>query len=101
MHSVRLRRVCTKATAGVLSRLIGLFEQLVHLLRPLLPVLFPGSFQFTEVMGVAQGMRLAVLERGLPVVVTEDTLKIRQNPDPVQGLASAFRMRIKKAETFV
>ena len=93
--------LCIKATAGVMNRLIGLLEQPVHLLRPLVPVLLPSSFQFTEVKGVAQGMRSSVLKIGFPVVVTEDTLKIRQNPDLVQGLAPTFRMGIKIAETFV
>ena len=46
----------------------------MHGLRPLLTVLLKGPFQFSQMMGIAQGMGTAVTIVGLPVIMTEDAL---------------------------
>jgi len=60
-----------------MDRPISLSEKFIHLLCPLLIVLFPSPFQFSKVMGIAQRMRSAVLEIRFPVVVAKDSSKNR------------------------
>src|SRR6056297_884354 len=85
-------------TAGIQSRRVDLFEEKRHLLCPLLLVLFPGPLQFPEVVSIAQGMRGAVLIVGLPMVMTQDARKSREDIDRIQGLAPSFGVRVKKGE---
>jgi len=76
--------------------LVDLLEQNRHAGGPLLAILFPRPFQLPQVMRVTQGMDTTILEVGLPVVMAEDTPKIRQNTRCVRRLASPFGMGIEK-----
>jgi hypothetical protein len=84
VFAVELRRWPVMAAACIMECLVDLLEQDIHLLRPLLPVLLPGSFKFVQVACVAEGVHQAIIEIGFPVIMTEDSLVVWQNPHLVQ-----------------
>jgi hypothetical protein len=66
--------VLRQVTTGLIDRLIDPQQQCQHLFRPRLDILLPGgTFQFSEMVGITQGMKTgSVLVVGFPVVVTQD-----------------------------
>ena len=83
-----------------MDRLIGLFEQDTELLCPLLAILFPGSLQFAEMVGIAQGVKSAVVKIGFPVIVTKNPCEAGQNPDRLYGLTTPFFMGSEMAQSW-
>ena len=81
-----------------MDRLIGLFEQDTELLCPLLAILFPGSLQFAEMVGIAQGVKPAVVKIRFPVIVTKNPCETGQNPDSLYGLTAPFFMGSEMAQ---
>lgn len=54
-----------------------------------LTILFTGTFQLAQVVGIAEGVEAIVAEVGFPVVVAENVVESGQNADLVHGLGAA------------
>jgi len=64
-------------------------------------ILFPGPCQLSEMVGITQSMSPAVIEIGLPVVMTKNALVVWQNPDLVKGNSTTLLVGIKITELVI
>ncbi len=77
---------------------MDLKEQDSHSFRPLLVFLLVGIGEFTQVVGIAEGMLTLEIEVRLPVVMDQDALKVRQSRLGFHRLNTSFGVGIEKGQ---
>ena len=76
--------------------LMDLKEQGSHGLGPVLVFLLVGIGEFTEVMGIAEGMLTLEIEVRLPVIMDQDALEVRQSLFGFDGFHAPLGVGIKE-----